>query len=88
MGKSPGEGNGYALQYSCLENSTDRGGGGLQFTGSQRVRHDFATNNTHIDVDSHTQDLSSHRKEGNPAMMTIWISLGDIMLSEMSDIEK
>ena len=23
-GKSPGEGNGYPLQYSCLENSTDR----------------------------------------------------------------
>jgi len=25
LGKSPGEGNGYPLQYSCLENSTDRG---------------------------------------------------------------
>ena len=25
MGSSPGEGNGYPLQYSCLENSTDRG---------------------------------------------------------------
>ena len=24
-GKSPGEGNGTPLQYSCLENSTDRG---------------------------------------------------------------
>ena len=24
-GRSPGEGNGYSLQYSCLENSTDRG---------------------------------------------------------------
>ena len=24
-GISPGEGNGYPLQYSCLENSTDRG---------------------------------------------------------------
>ena len=24
-GRSPGEGNGYALQYSCLENSMDRG---------------------------------------------------------------
>ena len=27
------------LQYSCLENSTDRGPGGLQPMGSQRVRH-------------------------------------------------
>ena len=24
-GRSPGEGNGHPLQYSCLENSTDRG---------------------------------------------------------------
>ena len=24
--RSPGEGNGYPLQYSCLENSMDRGG--------------------------------------------------------------
>ena len=28
------------LQYSCLENLMDRGAGGLQSTGSQRVRHD------------------------------------------------
>ena len=25
LGRSPGEGNDYALQYSCLENSMDRG---------------------------------------------------------------
>ena len=25
LGKIPGEGNGYLLQYSCLENSMDRG---------------------------------------------------------------
>jgi len=25
LGRSPGEGNGYPLQYSCLENSIDRG---------------------------------------------------------------
>ena len=24
LGRSPGEGKGYPLQYSCLENSTDR----------------------------------------------------------------
>ena len=33
-----GEGNGYLLQYSCLENPMNRGGG-LQFMGSQRVGH-------------------------------------------------
>ena len=25
LGRSPGEGNGYPLEYSCLENSKDRG---------------------------------------------------------------
>ena len=25
LGRAPGEGNGNPLQYSCLENSTDRG---------------------------------------------------------------
>ena len=36
--RSAGEGNGNPLQYSCLENAMDRGTGGLQSTGSQRVR--------------------------------------------------
>ena len=30
-GRSPGEGTGYPLQYSCLENSIDRETRGLQF---------------------------------------------------------
>ena len=38
-----GEGNGYPLQYSCLDNFMDRGTGGLQFMGLQRVGHDWAT---------------------------------------------
>ena len=43
LGVSPGEGNGYSIQYSCLENSIDRGAGGLQWMGSQRTGHDWAT---------------------------------------------
>ena len=39
-GRSFGEGNGYPLLYSCLENSMDRGAQWLQFMGSQRVRQD------------------------------------------------
>ena len=45
--RSPGEGNGNPLQYSCLENFMDRGAWtegfmdrGLQSMGSQRVGHD------------------------------------------------
>ena len=37
LGRSPGEGNGNPLQYSCLENPMDRGAGKLQSTGLQRV---------------------------------------------------
>ena len=37
-GRSPGEGHGNPLQYSCLENPIDRGA--WQSMGSQRVRHD------------------------------------------------
>ena len=34
-GRSSGEGNGNPLQYSCLENPMDRGGGRLQSMGFQ-----------------------------------------------------
>ena len=41
LGISSGEGNGYPLQYSCLENSMDRGAWwAIQSTGLQRVGHD------------------------------------------------
>ena len=43
--RSPGEGNGYPLQYSCPENSMDRGTCPLQFMESQGVRHNWVTNN-------------------------------------------
>ena len=43
LGRSPGEGNGYPLQYSCLENSMDRGACGLQSIGLQRVGHYLVT---------------------------------------------
>ena len=42
LGRSPGEGNGNPLQYSCLENSMDRKASWLQSMGSQRVRHNGA----------------------------------------------
>jgi len=47
-GRSPGEGNGYSFQYSCLENSMDRGAwqstvyGGLK---ESDTGHHWATNN-------------------------------------------
>ena len=40
LGRFPGEGNGYPLQYSLLENSMDRGALWATVHGPQRVRHD------------------------------------------------
>ena len=37
---SPGEGNGYLLQYSCLENSMDRGAWRATVHGVLNVGHD------------------------------------------------
>ena len=50
-GRSPGEGNGNPLQYSCLENLMDRGAWWeLKSMGSQRVGHDRTTEHTHRSV--------------------------------------
>ena len=43
LGRSPGEGNGNPLQYSCLENPMDRGAWWATVHGVQRVEHDWVT---------------------------------------------
>ena len=43
LGRSPGEGNGNPLQYSCLENLMDRGVWWATVHGVARVGHDLAT---------------------------------------------
>ena len=42
-GRNPGEGNGYPLQYSCLENFIDRGAWRATVLGVTK-RHNWATN--------------------------------------------
>ena len=44
LGQLSGEGKGYPLQYSGMENSMDRGAWQIQSTGLQKVRHDRVTN--------------------------------------------
>ena len=57
LGRSPGEGNGNPLQYSCLEIPMDRGAWWAAVTvGSQRVRHDRATNHSTAHL-AHTSRL-------------------------------
>ena len=48
-GRSPGEGNGNPLQYSCLENPIDRGAGGLQSMESHKSQ--TRLNDLHFDCD-------------------------------------
>ena len=43
LGRSPGKGNGNPLQYSCLENSMDRGVWQATVYGVARVGHDLVT---------------------------------------------
>ena len=43
-----GEGNGYPLQYPCLENSKDRGAWWTTVHASQRVRHGWVTDTFHF----------------------------------------
>ena len=42
-GRSPGEGNGNPLEYSCLENFMDRGAWLATDHGVTRIRHDLVT---------------------------------------------
>ena len=43
-GRSPGKGNGYPFQYSCLEKSMDRGAWWATVHGVKRVIHEWVTN--------------------------------------------
>ena len=42
LGRSPGGGRGNPLQYSCLENSMDRGAWWVTVHGVARVRHNWS----------------------------------------------
>ena len=51
MGRSPGEGNGYPLQYSCLESFTDRGAWRATVNGVTKSRaplSDFTSSDFHF----------------------------------------
>ena len=49
-GKSPGGRHGNTLQYSCLDNSMDRGAWWPTVHGLQRVGHNLETNSNNKEV--------------------------------------
>ena len=55
LGKSPGEGNGYPPQYSCLENSIDRGAWQATVHGVTN-KHKSECTNTHTHTHTHTHE--------------------------------
>ena len=57
LGRAPGEGNGKPLQYSCLENPTDRGARWATVHSITEGRKQLSTH-THTDQNSETITLS------------------------------
>ena len=58
-GRSPGEGNGNLLQYSCLENPMDRGAGGLQSTGPQKSQMDDLVTEQQQQINKHKASVNT-----------------------------
>jgi len=56
--RSPGEGNGNPLQYSCLGNPMDSRAYWATVHRVARVRHDLATKHTHTHTHTHTRKMN------------------------------
>ena len=72
LGGSPGGGNGYPLQYSCLENSMDRVTGRMQSMGPQRGGHDCATEHA---CTGQSEWFKKLKKAGKPSIIGFLFAL-------------
>ena len=77
-GRSPGEGNGNPLQYSCLENSMDRGACGLQ--KSQTRLSDW----TELKLKS----VNTSQLKNIPVVLTFWIIVHFLLVSSLDVNDK
>ena len=60
-GRSPGEGDGSPLQYSCLEDPMDRGAWRATVRGVAKSQKDWETNSTHVEgLQPLTDNLMGH----------------------------
>ena len=73
-GRFPGEGHGYPLQYSCLENSMDRGAWQAAVLGvakSQTCLSDCACARAHTHTHTHTHTGPTPGEAEAPSMTTL-----------------
>ena len=75
-GRSPGEGNGNPLQYSCLENPMDRGAWWATVHGVTRVRHDLATKPPPVPISTFVQrKCFAHITHWHENIQLLWTSV-------------
>ena len=88
LGRSPGEGNGHPLQYSCLENPIDRGARQAPcIHGVTRVGHNLATKPpNHIYTVGYCPAI--HKNHEIFSFAATWMHLEGIIVSEISQTEK
>ena len=67
-GRSPGEGNGNPLQYSCLENSVDRG-------DWHAAVHGAAKSQTQLSTNTYIRCLNIAREQVNIFTMSLCLEL-------------
>ena len=85
-GRSPGEGDGNPLQYSCLGNPGKiEVPGGLQSRGLQMVRHGLATKQQQITCATHMYDRNT---EVNIVSTCCHVAIYHVALSRVEDILK
>ena len=73
-GRSPGDGNGNPLQYSCLETPMDRGVWWVTVRGAEKSQTRL---NTHTDTHSHPPHTKIFSTQRGP--VHIWRQIGPIM---------
>ena len=74
LGRSPGEGHGNPLQYSCLENPWTEEPGGLQIMESQKAGHDWSSSSSStLNYKAIDQKLNSPYTNRNEFLYTLFI---------------
>ena len=77
-GKSPGERSDYPLQYSCLENVTDRGAWGTAVFGVARSQTGLGATNS----------FTVTKREKFESVELRWMNLEPVVQKEVSQKEK